>query len=256
MTGQPDLFSVRGRHALVVGGTRGIGRAIAWRLASEGAHVWANFIRDETSADHLANDAQAAGLTLQTLRADVTSAQGMDEIAALAEGAAAPLSIIVFAAASGVHKPLEQLTTRHFDWTFALNVRAFFDLVRRLSPTMPSGSAIVAVSSEGAAHVMPRYTLVGASKGALESLARHAAAELAPKGIRVNILAPGTVMTDAWKTLPDAEARLADAGRRSFLGRLTTPEEVASAAQFLCSDASAGLVGHTLVVDGGARLRG
>ena len=84
----------------------------------------------------------------------------------------------MFAAATGVHKPLEQLTTRHFDWTFALNVRAFFDLVRRLSPAMPSGSAIVAVSSEGAEHVMPSYTLVGASKGALEALARLAAAEV------------------------------------------------------------------------------
>jgi enoyl-[acyl-carrier protein] reductase III len=121
---------------------------------------------------------------------------------------------------------------------------------------MPSGSSIVAVSSEGATHAVSHYSLVGASKGALESLARHTAAELAPKGIRVNILSPGTVLTDAWKVLPDAESRLAEASRRSFLGRLTTLEEVASAAQFLCSDASSGLVGHTLVVDGGARMRG
>ena len=103
---------------------------------------------------------------------------------------------------------------------------------------------------------MAQYTLVGASKGALESLARHLAAELAPKGIRVNVLSPGTVLTDAWTVLPDAEARLAEAGRRSFLGRLTTAEEVAWAAQFLCSDAASGVVGHTLVVDGGARRRG
>ena len=82
------------------------------------------------------------------------------------------------------------------------------------------------------------------------------AAELAPNGIRVNVLSPGTVLTDAWKVLPDAEARLEDARRRSLLGRLTTADEVAWAAQFLCSDAAAGLVGHTLVVDGGARIRG
>jgi len=78
----------------------------------------------------------------------------------------------------------------------------------------------------------------------------------AAKGIRVNVLSPGTVLTDAWKVLPDAEARLADASRRSLLDRLTTAEEVAWAAQFLCSDAAAGVVGHTLVVDGGARIRG
>jgi enoyl-[acyl-carrier protein] reductase III len=137
-----------------------------------------------------------------------------------------------------------------------LNVRAFFELVQRLSPRMPSGSSIVAISSEGAVRAVAQYTLVGASKGALEALARHLAAELAPKGIRVNVLSPGTVLTDAWKVLPDAEARLAEAGRRSFLGRLTTAEEVAWAAQFLCSDAASGVVGHTLVVDGGARTRG
>jgi enoyl-[acyl-carrier protein] reductase III len=121
---------------------------------------------------------------------------------------------------------------------------------------MPFGSSIVAVSSGGATRAVSHYTLVGASKGALESLARHFAAELAPKGIRVNILSPGTVLTDAWKVLPDSEPRLADAARRSLLGRLTTLEEVAWAAQFLCSDAASGLVGHTLVVDGGARIRG
>ena len=72
----------------------------------------------------------------------------------------------------------------------------------------------------------------------------------------MNILSPGTVLTDAWKVLPDSEQRLAEAARRSMLGRLNTLEEVAWAAQFLCSDAAGGLVGHTLVVDGGARLRG
>jgi enoyl-[acyl-carrier protein] reductase III len=121
---------------------------------------------------------------------------------------------------------------------------------------MPAGSSIVAVSSEGAVRAVHQYTLVGASKGALESLARHVAAELGTRGIRVNVLSPGSVPTDTWKVLPDSERRLTEAARRSMLGRLTTLEEVAWAAQFLCSDAAGGVAGHTLVVDGGARLRG
>ena len=250
-----NLFSVSGKNALVIGGTRGIGRAIAWRLAQAEARVVASYVRDERSATQLADEARQAGLSLEVVRADVTTTKGIDQLIDVAS-APTPVSILVFAAATGVHKTLEQLTTRHLDWTFGLNVRAFFELVQRLSPRMPSGSSIVAISSEGAVRAVAQYTLVGASKGALEALARHLAAELAPKGIRVNVLSPGTVLTDAWKVLPDAEARLADAGRRSFLGRLTTAEEVAWAAQFLCSDAASGVVGHTLVVDGGARTRG
>ncbi len=250
-----NLFSVSGKNALVVGGTRGIGRAIAWRLAHAEARVVANYVRDERSATQLADEARQAGLSLEVVRADVTTTKGIERLIDAAS-TPTPISILVFAAATGVHKTLEQLTTRHLDWTFGLNVRAFFELVQRLSPRMPSGSSIVAVSSEGAVRAVAQYALVGASKGALESLARHLAAELAPKGIRVNVLSPGTVLTDAWKVLPDADARLAEAGRRSFFGRLTTAEEVAWAAQFLCSDAASGVVGHTLVVDGGARTRG
>jgi NAD(P)-dependent dehydrogenase (short-subunit alcohol dehydrogenase family) len=250
-----NLFSVSGRKALVVGGTRGIGRAIAWRLAVAGAVVVSTYVRDDQAATQFSEEARHAGLSLDVVRGDVTNAKGIELVI---EKAATldPLSILVFAAATGVHKSLEQLTTRHMDWTFGLNVRAFFELVQRISPRMTFGSSIVALSSEGAVRAIPHYSLVGASKGALESLARHMAAELAPKGIRVNVLSPGTVLTDAWKVLPDADVRLAEASHRSFLGRLTTVDEVAWAAQFLCSDAASGLVGHTLVVDGGARIRG
>jgi enoyl-[acyl-carrier protein] reductase III len=251
-----NLFSVSGKTGLVVGGTRGIGRAISWRLAEAGAHVIASYVRDEQSASRLTEDARREQLSMEGVRADVTSPKGIERLVSTATGAAKPLSILVFAAATGVHKSLDELSTRHFDWTFGLNVRAFFELVHQLSPHMPSGSSIVAISSEGAVRAVAKYSMVGASKGALESLARHMAAELGPKGIRVNVLSPGTVLTDAWKVLPDAEARLADASRRSLLDRLTTAEEVAWAAQFLCSDAAAGVVGHTLVVDGGARIRG
>jgi enoyl-[acyl-carrier protein] reductase III len=254
--GGRDLFSVSGRNALVVGGTRGIGRAIAWRLAEAGARVVANHVRDQAAAAELVRDATAAGLTLEALRADVTLAKGIASVVECVAARLDPLSILVFAASTGVHKSLDALTMRHWDWTFALNARAFFELLRRLSPRMPSGSSVVALSSEGAVRAVPYYALVGASKGALESLARHAAAELAPRGIRVNILSPGAVLTDAWKVLPDSEPRLAESARRSMLGRLTTLEEVAWAAQFLCSEAASGLAGHTLVVDGGARLRG
>ena len=166
------------------------------------------------------------------------------------------LSAFVHCAATGVHRPFPELTTRHLEWTFAVNVRAFFELVQLILPRMREGSSILAVSSEGAVRAVPTYTLVGASKGALEALTRHLAVELAPRGIRVNILSPGSVLTEAWDAFPGKEGRLKEAIQRSPLGRLTTPDEVASVAQFLCSDAATGIVGHTLVVDGGKSIVG
>jgi NAD(P)-dependent dehydrogenase (short-subunit alcohol dehydrogenase family) len=135
-----------------------------------------------------------------------------------------------------------------------LNVGAFFDLVKLLLPKFGHGSSIIAVSSPGAARAVPAYTVVGASKGALEALARHLAVELAPRGIRVNIVAPGAVATEVWKAIPDGAAKLAEAGKRSPLGRLVTPDEVAQAAQFLCSPAASGINAQTLTIDGGSGI--
>jgi enoyl-[acyl-carrier protein] reductase III len=249
-----DAFSLRDKTAIVTGGTRGVGRAIALQFARAGAHVLANYVRDLKSAEELEAQAKSEGLQLEACRADLTSETGMQRLVAKVEVAMPSVSILVHCAATGVHRPFEQLTTRHFDWTYSLNVRAFFDLVHRLLPRFESGSSILAISSEGAVRAVPHYSLVGSSKGALEALARHLAAELAPKGVRVNILAPGTVLTDAWNVLPDREERLGEAVRRSPIGRLTTLEEVASAAQFLCSRAASGVIGQTLVVDGGYRI--
>ena len=135
-------------------------------------------------------------------------------------------------------------------------MRAFFELTKALLSRFSERSSVLAVSSMGAQRALPYYSLVGSSKGALEALARHLAVELRPRGIRVNILVPGTVPTDVWKTLPEGEKRIAAATARTPGQRLVTTEEVAWAAQFLCSRASAGVVGHTLIVDGGAGIVG
>ena len=250
-----NAFSLQGKRALVTGGTRGIGRAISLQLARAGAVVLANYVRDSESAESLKQAAAAENLPIEIIRADITSEKGLERLMKAVDSGYSPLEIFIHCAATGVHRPVEELTLRQYDWTFSLNVRAFFELVHRLLPKFAASSSIVALSSEGAVHAVPHYTLVGASKGALESMVRHLAVELAPRGIRVNALSPGSIVTDAWKVLPDGERRLAEATSQSPFGRLTSLAEVANAAQFLCSDASTGIVGHTLVVDGGSRIR-
>ena len=243
-------------EVLVTGGTRGIGRAISLRFAKAGASVIANYLRNQKAADELKATADREGLPIQLCRADVTNPEGIEQIERCIEQGGGRLNGLVYCAATGAHRVFSELTTRHFDFTFALNVRAFFELTKALLSRFSERSSVVVVSSMGAERALPYYSLVGSSKGALEALARHLAVELAPRGIRVNILVPGTIATDVWKTLPEGEERIATAIRRTPIQRLVTPEEVAWAAQFLCSEAAAGIIGHSLIVDGGAGIVG
>jgi NAD(P)-dependent dehydrogenase (short-subunit alcohol dehydrogenase family) len=255
MSGNTDCaFSLSGKTCLITGGTRGIGSAISLRFARAGARVITNYVRDEAAAGRIRAIAAEEDLPIMLCRADLTTDRGMEQLGACLEEQAPKLSGLVHCAATGVHRRLEELTERHFDWVLNLNAKVLFKLVKMLLPRLEKGSSIVAVSSWGARRALPYYSFVGASKGALEALSRHLAAELAPSGIRVNILTAGTVLTDVWKALPESEARIAEAVRRTPIGRLVTAEEVAAGAQFLCSDAASGMVGQTLVIDGGAGI--
>ncbi len=249
-----NRFALTNTCVLVTGGTRGIGRAISLQLARAGATVVANYARNDTAAQALLHDAQEEGLAIEVLRADLTLAKGLAAAQERMQNHGGKTVSLVHCAATGVHRPFAGLSIKHWDWTMSLNVRAFFELVQQMLPLLGDGSAVVAVSSAGALRAVPAYAAIGASKGALESLARHLAVELAPQGVRVNVLSPGSVMTDAWHAFPDKDERLAEALRRSPRQRMVALDEVAHAAQFLCSRASAGLIGHTLVVDGGASV--
>ena len=249
-----DLFSLANKTILITGGTRGIGQAISLRFARAGATVIANYLRNEEAAQQLRAIATEERLAIVLCRADLATERGLEQVEGSLQECGPHLSGLVHCAATGVHRPLEELTERHFDWTFNLNVRAFFRLSKLLMGRFSRGSSIVVVSSWGAVRALPYYSLVGSSKGALEALARHLAAELAPRGIRVNILTAGAVLTDAWKAMPNSEARIAETLRRTPAGRLATAEEVACGAQFLCSDAASAVIGHTLVLDNGAGI--
>lgn len=247
-------FELTGKTILVTGGTRGIGRAISLRFAEAGADVVAVFVRNQEAADSFEVEARERGLKIECLRADLTRGSGVQAIDDRLGQKGHRLSGLVHSAATGVHKKVHEFTARDIRWVFSLNIEAFIGLVGQLLPRMEHGASIIALSSKGATHAVPSYGLVGASKGALEAFSRQMAAELAIRGIRVNILCPGAVRTDAWDALPDKEERLAENVSRTPIGRLVTPEEVACVAQFLCSDAASGVVGHTLTVDGGAGI--
>jgi enoyl-[acyl-carrier protein] reductase III len=239
-----------GKSVLVTGGSRGIGREIAKRFAELGAErVAIGYLRNDRAAEETAAEIEALGSEPVLVRGNVSSAKVTEQVAALGS-----LDVLVHNAATGVARPALETEDKHFDWTMAANARALIALTRVAAPAMPEGSSIVALSSLGAQRVLENYVLVGASKAALESIVRHLAVELAPRGIRVNTVSAGVVETDALDAFPNREQMLSWSKARTPAGRLVEPGDVAGAVCFLCSPEAEMIRGQTLIVDGGFSL--
>jgi enoyl-[acyl-carrier protein] reductase III len=242
-------MSLEGSSVLVTGGTRGIGLAIALRLVREGAsRAVLGYLRNDAAAELAAEQIRAAGAEPVLVRGNVASETVVEELAA-----AGPFRVVVHNAATGVVRPALETEDKHWDWTLNANARALLALARATVPTMPDGSAIVAISSLGAQRVLDNYVLIGTSKAALESVVRYLAVELAPRGIRVNAVSAGVVETGALDFFPNKDEMLRSV-ERTPAGRLVEPDDVAAAVSFLCSDDAAMVRGHTLIVDGGFSL--
>lgn len=150
-----NLFSLSQKTILITGGTRGIGQAISLRFARAGATVIANYLRNEEAAEQLKAVASEEHLTITLCRADLTSERGLEQLDRSLQEHDRHLSGMVHCAATGIHRPIEELTDRHFDWTLNLNVRSFFKLIKLLMARFSKGSSIVAVSSWGASRALP-----------------------------------------------------------------------------------------------------
>jgi enoyl-[acyl-carrier protein] reductase III len=236
-------------NVLVTGGSRGIGRAIALRLAREGAErVAIGYMRNDTAAEETATALRELGAEPVLVRGNITSSRVLEEVAALG-----PLDALVHNAASGVVREALDTDEKHWDWTLGANARALLELAKAAAPQMPAGSSIVGISSLGSQRVLPNYSLIGVSKAALEALVRYLAVELSPLGIRVNAVSAGVVETGALDHFPN-KAEMMAAGAANPAGRMVEPEDVAAAVSFLCSPGAEMVRGHVLVVDGGFML--
>lgn len=249
-------LKLRGQRALVTGSSRGIGRAIALSLADLGVDVAINFLRNRRQAEATADELRARGVRVLAVKGNVANPEHVERIFKEIDTAWGGLEILVSNAASGVLKPVEELSLHHFHWTMDINAAALLPLAQRFLELSASGEKkLVAVSSLGATRAIQNYTAVGASKAALESIVRHMAAELAPRGVRVNAVSAGTVDTDALRHFPNRDELLAETERRTPAGRLLDPQDVANAVVFLCTDYASMIHGQTLMVDGGYSVK-
>ena len=242
-------MSLTGESVLVTGGTRGIGRAIALRLTLDGAaRVVLGYMRNDRAAEEAAEAVRATGAEPVLVRGNLASARVVAELAE-----AGPYRAVVHSAATGVIRPALETEDRHWDWTLNANARAFLSLTRAVTPAMPQGASIVALSSLGSVRVLDNYLLVGASKAALEAVVRYLAVGLASRGIRVNAVSGGVVETEALDHFPNRDEMLGSV-ERTPAGRLVEPDDIAGVVSFLCSEDAEMIRGQTLVVDGGFSL--
>ena len=242
------LINLSGKKALVTGGSRGIGRAIAEHLSEAGCDIAINYFRNRKAAEEV-----AAGLKKEPLllTGNVAEEEDISKIFEEIKKEWGEIDIVVSNAASGVLKPPQELTLHHWHWTLDINSWALISLTNKAIPMMKPGSRIIAISSLGSVRAIPNYTLVGASKAALESIVRHLSQEFAPNGIHVNAISAGVVDTDALKHFPNREELIQNSIQKTPARRLTEPKDVAKIALFLCSDLSDMVHGQTIVVDGG-----
>jgi enoyl-[acyl-carrier protein] reductase III len=240
-----------GKVALITGASRGIGRAIAGKLAAAGCDVVVNYFNSHADAERVCEEIRGLGRSAIAIQANVASPESVGELFAALGKERDRLDIVVSNAASGVLRPALEMTLRHWRWCLETNALALNLLAQHAVSMMPAGSRLIALSSLGATFAFPRYAFVGASKAALEALVRSLAVELGPRGIRVNAVSAGPVDTDALQAFPEREQLLASFLARAPLRTTLRAADVAGAVYLLCLPEADLISGQTLVVDGG-----
>jgi len=248
-----NLFDLTGRVAVVTGGSRGIGRAICIRLAQHGAKVVVSS-RKLDACQRVVDEIEAAGGTAMAHAASISRKEELQGLVDAAIGAWGRIDILVCNAALNPYfGPSQAIPDDAYDRIMNGNVRSNLWLCQMAIPAMAARGegSVIFVSSIGGFRGSPLLGIYGVSKAADMQLARALAVEWGPQGVRVNSIAPGLVRTDFARALWEDPANLKRRTRDSPLQRIGEPDEIAGAAVFLASRASAFMTGQSIVIDGG-----
>ena len=243
---------LEGKVAVVTGANSGIGLASAKRFAQEGARV---FMTGRRQAE-LDRAVAEVGGAARGVQGDITSLTDLNRLYALVREEAGQLDVLLANAGGGEFAPLGEITEAHYDRTFDINVKGTLFTVQKALPLLRDGASVILTGSTAAVTGAPAFSVYSASKAAIRSFARGWILDLAPRRIRVNVLAPGATSTPGLHGLAANEEqnrRFVSAMEAATpLGRMGRPDEIAAAALFLASDESSFVNGSELFVDGGS----
>lgn len=251
-----------GKHALITGSSRGIGRGIALKLAGQGVKVAINYRKNEGAAKDSLAKVKRAGSDGFVIQADVCRPEDIARMVGRVKSEFGSLDIFVSNARPDVpefYQAPMQITLEQWDAAMNSQARAFLLAVRELCPLMGEGGRIVAITYApgGRTGSWQPWVGMGAAKSAMESLCRYFAVTLAKRGITVNAISPGWIEDSVLNTLPDAAQdmiRKWHAGGWTPMGRLGTPADIGNAVSLLCSEDASWITGQTIAVDGGLSL--
>ena len=254
-----DLRSLAGKTALVTGASRGIGRAVATRLAARGALVAVHYGHGRPDADEVVAAIVAAGHAAFAVGADLLRPSAAEDLfealdaELVARTGARDLDVLVNNAGIGPRAPIEEVSTRVLDAVVQINLKAPFLLIQQASPRLRRGGRIINVSSMATQHAFPELAAYVAAKGGLEALTLALAQHFGPRGITVNAVLPGATATDISpaNTDPAIAKRVAAS---TALGRLGEPDDVADVIAFLASDEARWITAQRIEVSGGQRI--
>jgi len=242
-------LDLKGKRAVVTGGSRGIGRAIVLGLAQQGASVAAVYHRESDAVTSLAEDLSRTNGDSYVVQADVSSEEDVARLADDVRGRFGRVDVLVNNAGVVSHKQIEELDLEEWRRIIDTNLTALYLVTKAFVDAIPAGGSVINVGSAVAMRGMVGRTHYASSKAGAIGFTRALCKELGPRGIRVNLIAPGIIETDQASGLtPEARARYAGL---AALARLGTSDEVAGVALFLASDLSVFVSGMTINVDGG-----
>ncbi len=254
------MIDMTGKVALVTGASRGIGKACALRFAEAGADVIINYVSNRQAAMEVAQQIEALGRTAYVIKADVGEVDDVESMLDFVKQNIGRLDVVVSNAATGGFRPLLSANEKHFHTTMNINVLSLVYLVRASLPLLTRNepgqrSKVIALSSHGSHMALPMYGIIGGSKAALESVARHLTLEVGDKGVNVNVVKAGLVETDSTRKIPFSGQMFAGRVEKSMMGtRVLEADDVANVVLFLASPLSDLIQGETITVDGGSAI--